>query len=73
MVKSRSDETLIQSIMVSGKSTYRVLVDQPIEQARRDGIKDAWPVRLCAADGLISPCGHVVVSQGGIYHEKAVN
>lgn len=75
MAKSRDEGAFIQQVEVNGKPTYRVLVDQPIEQARHVGFPDAWPVRLCADDSrdASSPCGHFVVSQSGVYFEASNN
>jgi hypothetical protein len=71
--KSQGNDRLIQTIVVNGSTTHRVLVDRPVEQARSDGFSDAWPVRLCAADLGQPPCGHLVVSQRGVYIEIAEN
>ena len=73
LLNSQGDEAFIQTTVVNGNTTYRVLVDQPIEQARGDGFSDAWPVRLCATDLGTPPCGHFVISQAGVYIEMAAN
>jgi hypothetical protein len=73
MVDLRSDAAIIQTTVVDGTTTYRVLVDQPVEQARNDGFSDAWPVRLCANDLESPPCGHFVISQAGVYLEMEAN
>jgi hypothetical protein len=64
---------VIQTFEVNGTTTHRVLVDQPVEQARHDGFPDAWPVRLCATDLGVPPCGYYVVSQAGVYLETGAN
>lgn len=66
MAGSRGDRALIQEIEVKGETTYRILVDQPVERARSEGFADAWPVRLCSSDLVVPPCGQLVVSQAGI-------
>ncbi len=71
MAESRNGEALVQGFVVNGKTTFRVLVDQPVEQARSVGFSDAWPVRLCANDLGEPPCGHFVVSGAGVYLETA--
>ena len=63
VVRSRHDSALIQAIEVNGETTYRILVDRPLEQARNDGFSDAWPVRLCWGGLEVPPCGQFVVSQ----------
>ncbi len=68
---ARGEAAFIQTNVVNGSATYRVLVDQPVEQARNHGFSDAWPVRLCAADLSAPPCGHLVVSKAGVYLEMA--
>lgn len=68
---AHGDEGLIQTVVVNGAKTHRVLLDRPVEQARRDGFQDAWPVRLCADDLGQPPCGHFVVSNEGVYVEMA--
>ena len=73
MVQLRGKGALIQTIVVEGKTAYRVLVDQPLEQARLEGFPDAWPVRLCAGDPPSAQCGHLVVSQVGVYIETTAN
>ena len=73
LVESRSDEAVIQTTVVDGSTTYRVLLDQPVAQARGDGYSDAWPVRLCASDLTDPPCGHFVISNAGVYIEMASN
>ncbi len=73
LVESRGDEAVIQTTVVDGNTTYRVLLDQPVTQARGDGYSDAWPVRLCATDLTDPPCGHFVISQAGVYIEMAAN
>jgi hypothetical protein len=69
--KAQGNEDLIQTVEVNGTTTHRVLLDRPVEQARREGFPDAWPVRLCAGDLNQPPCGHLVVSNGGVYVEMA--
>ena len=71
--QSRVEDAFIQTIVVNGTTTYRVLVDQPVEQARNLGFGDAWPVRLCATDLSSPPCGHLVVSQAGAYLDMTAN
>ncbi|MFT5180918.1 MAG: hypothetical protein ACI8S3_000795 [Alphaproteobacteria bacterium] len=44
MAATHGDGVMIQAIVVNGDTTYRVLVDKPLEQARLDGFSDAWPV-----------------------------
>lgn len=73
MVQLHGKGALIQTIVVEGKTAYRVLVDQPLEQARLEGFSDAWPVRLCAGDQPSAQCGHLVVSQVGVYIETTAN
>ncbi|NKB48572.1 MAG: hypothetical protein GKS02_04305 [Alphaproteobacteria bacterium] len=63
MAGARDDDAVIQEIEVKGGTTYRILVDQPLEQAQADGFPDAWPVRLCSGDLDVPPCGQLVVSQ----------
>lgn len=70
---SQGNDGLIQSIEVNGSTTHRVLLEQPVEQARSNGFPDAWPVRLCAADLGQPPCGQVVVSGRGVFVEVAAN
>ena len=36
-------------------------MNQPLEQARKDGFADAWPVRLCSGDLQVPPCSQLVV------------
>lgn len=67
----RGNDAFIQTIVVDGATTYRVLIDQPVEQARDHGYADAWPLRLCAADRSRPPCGHLVVNRAGVYLELA--
>jgi len=71
--KTQGDDGLIQTLEVNGTTTHRVLVERPVEQARNDGFPDAWPVRLCSDNLGKPPCGHLVVSQGGVYVEIAAN
>jgi hypothetical protein len=73
MAASRDDGALIQEIEVKGDTTYRILVDQPLEQARIDGFPDAWPVRLCEGDLDAPPCGQLVVSQAAINSQALAN
>ena len=73
VVDTQDEDALIQTIVVDGSTTYRVLVDQPIERARNDGFSDAWPVRLCATDLGVPPCNQIVVSQAGVYLELETN
>ncbi len=73
LADSQGDDALIQTTVVDGSTTYRVLLDQPVEQARNDGYSDAWPVQLCADDLGSPPCGHFVVSQAGVYLETDAN
>lgn len=70
---TQGNDRLIQTIDVNGRTTHRVLVERPVEQARNDGFPDAWPVRLCSDDLGQPPCGHLVVSQGGVFIEVAEN
>jgi hypothetical protein len=67
MANTHGDDVMIQAIVVNGNTTYRVLVDKPLEQARLDGFSDAWPVRLCSGALDVPPCGQFVVSQAGVY------
>lgn len=73
MGESHGNDGLIQTIEVNGTTTHRVLLERPVEQARSNGFPDAWPVRLCSADLGQPPCGHLVVSQGGVFVEVAAN
>lgn len=73
MAAARDDGALIQEIKVKGDTTYRILVDQPLEQARVDGFPDAWPVRLCEGDLDVPPCGQLVVSQAAINSQALAN
>ena len=73
VVETRGDAAMIQTTVVDGSTTYRVLLDQPVEQARNDGFSDAWPVRLCTDDLGSPPCGHFVISQAGVYLEMDAN
>jgi len=71
MVAEQGDDALIQTVVVGGSVTYRVLVDRPLEEARSRGFADAWPVRLCGDTQAIPSCGHFVVSQAGVYLASA--
>jgi hypothetical protein len=73
MAAGRDDGVLIQEIEVKGDTTYRILVDQPLEQARIDGFSDAWPVRLCEGDLDVPPCGQLVVRQAAIDSQALAN
>ena len=61
LVKSRLAGAIMQPVEIGGKTSYRVLVNQPLEQARKDGFADAWPVRLCSGDLQVPPCSQLVV------------
>lgn len=61
LVKSRLAGAIMQPVEIGGKTSYRVLVNQPLEQARKDGFADAWPVRLCSDDLQVPPCSQLVV------------
>ncbi|MDH3737901.1 MAG: SPOR domain-containing protein [Alphaproteobacteria bacterium] len=63
MVASRGQGTVMQSVEVEGQKSYRVLVDQPLEQARLNGFPDAWPVRLCSGDLEVPPCSELVADR----------
>lgn len=71
MVASQGDGAFVQAIVVGGATTYRVLVDRPIEAARAIGFADAWPVQLCAQARVAPPCGQIVVNGGGLYTQVA--
>ena len=73
MALSHGENAFVHEAQLNGKPTYRVLVDQPVEQARHRGFSDAWPVRLCATDLGVPPCSHFVVSQTGVYPETTLN
>ena len=73
MVASRGDDALIQEIEVKGETTYRILLDQPVEQARNAGFPDAWPVHLCSSDLIVPPCGRLVVGQAEMDPDTIAN
>lgn len=63
MVESHAGGAVIQAVEVDGRQRFRVLMDKPLEQARRDGFPDAWPVRLCSGDLKVPPCSQIVAKQ----------
>lgn len=72
LADSLDNGAVVQQIVIDGARTHRVLLDRPIEQARRDGFPDAWPVRLCADLGA-PPCDVVMISQAGTYIDRTAN
>lgn len=71
MLDAQGGNAMIQTIVVAGSVTYRVLVNRPVEKARRNGFSDAWPVRLCSDELAVPSCADFDVSQSGVFLASA--